>query len=549
LAHSYRVLGLVQFRARKFVKAKKSLNTAIPIFKSLSDKSGLASIYLKIGDIHLRQYSFLKSIESYNKALNFCEQFNCDFKDIILLNLSNLYIKIEYFENAIEHLKLVRENFRRDKNAYNHIIADINLSSALIHLGKSDEAVGVLNEALSIANPLKMDYLKCYIYTNFIEIFLKKNKITTAQVYYKILHKKYVNFKFKDIKVFVLFTKAKILFAKKKFRKVVNILTPLYKNSIRLNDSYSMRNLLEFLYKAHKELGNKGKTLKYFELYHEQVLNILEVNKYVLKSRSYEFANKEKEFYNELKISNEQKFTLKKLVDERTQKLTVKNNELSQFAHSVSHDIKGPILNCIGFANIIEGCAKSHNFQKLPNYIEAMKKSANLSLQIINDTLEFTKIDDGNNKEEVKINLIQIINDITINISGLYKNKKRIIRIENVLPELNGHKTYYYLLFKNIIENGLKYNTSKIARVTVSYQKTQMHHIKIIDNGIGIKKQHQELIFLMYKRYDEGKISSGTGLGLAICKKIVEKLNGKIWVDSLIGKGSTFNITLPIENG
>jgi light-regulated signal transduction histidine kinase (bacteriophytochrome) len=101
-------------------------------------------------------------------------------------------------------------------------------------------------------------------------------------------------------------------------------------------------------------------------------------------------------------------------------------------------------------------------------------------------------------------------------------------------------------LFLNLIQNGIKYNKSEVPQVDIDFVEDDFNFIfSISDNGIGIDEKYKEQIFVVFKRLHTQQEYEGTGIGLSICKKIVENLNGKIWIDSTVGEGSTFFISLP----
>jgi light-regulated signal transduction histidine kinase (bacteriophytochrome) len=106
--------------------------------------------------------------------------------------------------------------------------------------------------------------------------------------------------------------------------------------------------------------------------------------------------------------------------------------------------------------------------------------------------------------------------------------------------------TQFTQLFQNLIGNAIKFRNDKQPKVHISAQRQDyVWQFYVSDNGIGIAPQHQDQIFGMFKRLHGRGSYPGTGIGLAICQKIVERHGGRIWVESEIGKGSTFCFTLP----
>jgi light-regulated signal transduction histidine kinase (bacteriophytochrome) len=123
------------------------------------------------------------------------------------------------------------------------------------------------------------------------------------------------------------------------------------------------------------------------------------------------------------------------------------------------------------------------------------------------------------------------------------RNVKIIIK---KLPIIHAPSSHIQDLFLNLLQNAIKYNKSSIPTININYKSTEKSHvISIKDNGIGIDKKFYNDVFFVFKRLHTKNEYDGTGIGLAICKKIVEQNKGQIWVESELGKGSTFYISFP----
>ncbi len=230
-------------------------------------------------------------------------------------------------------------------------------------------------------------------------------------------------------------------------------------------------------------------------------------------------------------------------VEAKNDELLKVNIELERFAYVVSHDLKAPVRNILAFINIIERELETVKCENIQEYFFFVKKASNTINTLITETLEYSML----NKKSIKIQ--------EVNITEIIDNIKDLLIIEddnyNVeidypnLPVLNANKAMMHKLFQNFIENGIKYNVNKEKKISINFnEEKDFYSFEVKDNGIGISNENCEKIFDMYTRLHNNSEYDGTGIGLAICKKIVNIHNGRIFVDSKKGEGSTFKFSL-----
>ena len=245
-----------------------------------------------------------------------------------------------------------------------------------------------------------------------------------------------------------------------------------------------------------------------------------------------------KESENQLNLLNEN------LINQ-TQKLNISNEELEQFAYVASHDLQEPLRMVTSFLTLIEKKYHDKLDDKGLQYINFAVEGAKNMRQIILDLLNFSRIADNQDAYQY-IDLSDIIKDVCSLQSKLINEKRAQINFEN-LPSIYSTRHYLIQLFQNLISNALKYSTEERAvQIDISSKSLKSHYlISVKDNGIGIEEEYFDKIFIIFQRLHTKEQFQGNGMGLAITKKIVEKLNGKIWVESEHGKGSTFYIQIP----
>lgn len=236
---------------------------------------------------------------------------------------------------------------------------------------------------------------------------------------------------------------------------------------------------------------------------------------------------------------------LNKKLQTQTNALIKSNKELEQFAYIASHDLQEPLRMVTSFLTQLE--KKYHNEldERGKQYINFAVDGAHRMRNIILDILEYSKL--SKNKEEKEtINLNTIIEDACKMNNEKIQDTGAIISYAN-LPSIISCKMPLIQIFHNLIGNALKYqkeNTPPIINIKVTeYEKKWLFKIK--DNGIGIENEYLEKIFVIFQRLHTKNEYSGNGVGLAIVKKLIENLNGTIWVESELDKGSTFYFTLP----
>ncbi|MEZ4934691.1 MAG: ATP-binding protein [Saprospiraceae bacterium] len=215
------------------------------------------------------------------------------------------------------------------------------------------------------------------------------------------------------------------------------------------------------------------------------------------------------------------------------------------FNHIISHDLKEPLRNIVSFSSLALRKLQKMEDPDLTEYINFIKKSALQLNTLVDDVRQFSSIGrKAPEQKPVDLNVLldNVIETLTLNIEQ--KNAK--VTTPSALPTINSHPSLLFILYKNIIENGLKYNRSDNPQVDVSFSEDSTSYIFTIkDNGIGIPIENKGEVFEMFKRLHSKSEFSGTGMGLSICKKIAEKLGGHIDIAETSNQGTTFQVKIP----
>ncbi|MFP5041705.1 PAS domain S-box protein [Parasediminibacterium sp. JCM 36343] len=224
--------------------------------------------------------------------------------------------------------------------------------------------------------------------------------------------------------------------------------------------------------------------------------------------------------------------------------LTAKNIELERFTHVASHDLKEPLRMVSSFMKLLEKKFGNVLGETGKQYIDFAIDGAERMRGIITDLLSYSQAGDSTQKVE-DVDMNKVMEEVTILFDNESYQSEAEISIEH-LPIIKAGKIPMTQLMQNLIGNSIKYKRDIKAEILVSAEENEAEWIfSVKDNGIGISAEDTEKVFVMFQRLPTKNKISGTGIGLASCKKIVESYNGRIWVTSELGVGSTFKFSIP----
>lgn len=226
-----------------------------------------------------------------------------------------------------------------------------------------------------------------------------------------------------------------------------------------------------------------------------------------------------------------------------SEELLRSNKELENFAYIASHDLKEPLRMVSSFTGLLAKQYGPKLDERAQEYIFFAKDGARRMYDLLDGLLEYSRIH-TKGKEFTGVDLNLVMDSVIKNLSLIIQERSAVIRFEN-LPVVFADESQMILLFQNLISNGIKFNT-EIPEIVISSKSENQHHVfSVKDNGMGIDSQYFEKVFLIFQRLMPRAQYEGTGIGLAICKRIIERHEGKIWIESKPGYGSTFIFTIP----
>ena len=222
------------------------------------------------------------------------------------------------------------------------------------------------------------------------------------------------------------------------------------------------------------------------------------------------------------------------------------NEELERFAYVSSHDLQEPLRMVTLYSQLLERRYKDNFDSDADDFIEYIVEGAQRMRLLIDDLLEYSRVK-SQAAEFNRVNFDQVLDAVLHNLAvSIDENNVNISH--DSLPNIFADKNQMVHVFQNLISNAIKFHGPNSPEINISAQKDgKKWKFKVQDNGIGIKPEHQKQIFEVFKRLHTKEQYPGTGIGLSITQKIIQHHGGKIWVESELGKGTTFFFTIPIN--
>jgi light-regulated signal transduction histidine kinase (bacteriophytochrome) len=220
------------------------------------------------------------------------------------------------------------------------------------------------------------------------------------------------------------------------------------------------------------------------------------------------------------------------------------NRELEQFASVTSHDLQEPLRVVVGFIDLLQRRLGEGLDATVKEYLSFIVDGAQQMQAMIRDLLEYSRLG-KDQPEPAPVNLEDPLERALYNCrAGIEESGARVTH--DPMPMVLGDRPQLTRLFQNLIGNAMKFRREATPEIHIGASEGgEGWLISVRDNGIGIDSRFAERLFSVFQRLHPRDRYPGTGIGLAICKKIVEQSGGRIWLESEVGKGTTFFFTLP----
>ncbi len=444
-----------------------------------------------------------------------------------LMYSNNLVLAAKYFTKALKNI--IKEEEEGTYHFSNQIAGNIyalNYVLCLIKMSKLDKAKKIFDGVDGISD-LPSGHHSFYLFVECLlnfEAYKEKDFLAVIQnVKHELSADKKNNYVI-EFNEFLLENSVEYL----GLEMQLEMLTQNYKISKKVNNTAVTRACLVKLIHFYKAANDTVLELQYLR----ELLALDSADKHIFNDKLVNtYLVEFSELFRELRNINKQ--------------ISIKKKEFEEITYILSHDLKTPLRTINSFSQLLERDVEKEQYDNLGEYLSLIKNSSKNLYQLIEDVNVLHNIEKYNGMQ-VAVDLNEVLKLVASNLKELTIAKNAKVLFEDKLPVVRGAATHFTILFQNLVENGLKYNESKLPRVKVLSEIKKEHIIiHFVDNGIGIDADYFEQIFKFFKRLHTKTSYEGTGFGLGICKKIANNYQGEIKVVSEKGKGSVFSLVLP----
>jgi len=548
LAKSYSQLGLYYMVIGEMDKAAVYSKMALIIFTKLRDEKGiadakysLAGVYYKTNLYHLGLISFIDALKIYQKVGDYYNQSRTEKSlGTIYGYIGDQSKALKSYNSAIKNARKIND-FNLESNAYNNISGILakkgKLKFAMAFINRSIEQKKITNDIRGMAYALYGKgkvcfYLKEYekaekLYFEALKIHNETGENTGRAMTYTKLGELYYAKNDLDLALETAFTGLEIATSLK-----------LAMSTIKL------KKLVYLIYKAKNE---HELALDYFERYQKEKETV--INSQTLKViENYELISKMEVLKNETKLHKEKQLLLEKKNQDEAKAIKMRQDFLS----IMSHEIRTPLNAITSIVELLNDEISGEGKELLGS----LKFASSNLIKIVNDVLDFTKLDSNKSKLEIApVQLAKLAKSI-VSVYDIQAEEKGLsLKLSCSIPNQNSYdldETKLTQVLNNLISNAIKFTDKGSVELKINEIKSTPRKDTILfevnDSGEGISKENLDEIFESFSQVKPILIrkQGGTGLGLAIVKKIIELHNSKIKVKSIVGKGTTFYFKLKV---
>lgn len=529
----YNHMGACYWILGEYEDGLQELSKAFEIAKEIEDETLEAKVLNNFGRIYRDLGDIANALKNFEESMSLNERLNNEINlSINLINISTLYYDLNDYDTALEYAQRTLPIFEKHRDAHKQVHIYNALGNIYFKQELYPEAELYFEKIIETGRTNILYRAMAKI--GLGKVYYSKGNVNAAKEYLEMGLKGAIASHSFENEIVAYFYLAKLAMKQQEPMQALEYARKGYSLADeyqRRHDLLSYHEILSQIYDRMGQVQDAYQHLKTYEKLKEQIFQQATLNK-----------------LRNLQIKNQVLYAKKeKEVAEKTAMLK------QQFMANMSHEIRTPLNAIVGLVNLLLN--KSPNAEQA-RYLEAIKKSSDNLLVIINDILDLSKIEAG------KIILEKIPFELGAALEGIYntlflraEEKKISFSVVTDFQEkifLLGDPTRLSQILINLLGNSLKFTEKGSVTLKVSTRQAENQcHITfdVIDTGIGIAEDYVNQIFESFTQAgtDTARKYGGTGLGLTISRQLVELMHGTIRVKSKLGEGTTFTVEIPFE--
>lgn len=569
-------------------KGVKTLQKSIQIGNNVLPKQDQIHILKRIAEVLLTMGKYEEAYSYRLEVLKMFEELN-DHEGVYatLYNIGSIFFYQENLPQALSHYqKSHQQAYLAQDSAflYRNLAA---IGSVYGEMGDNDKSLNYNLKSLEMAEKLSLDmgiaYAAHNVGLNYEILNLPEKALTYFEQALQLMRKMGDKFGVANC----LQAISAIHSRNQDYAKAIDYLNQALEINQQIGDRSRIREMYLDISKAHFDAGNAVKAYEVQKSYIELRDSLIKedaMQQMANLKQTYELEKKESEKQIAIMKSEQQveqiyryaflvglgflllvawlfysryqeQTAMNKLLAQKNEEIQLQNNklatsnrELEQFAYIASHDLKEPLRNIGGFTSLLERRYLNESDEDARDFMKFISSSVTHMHKLLTDLLAYSRIGMQENAEEEEyLPLKEVVQQVCGNYrTAIQENDVDIIIGD--LPTIQGNRIQMIQLFQNLIGNAIKFRGEEKPEIHIrSAENTKEYILSVKDNGIGMEQEYTDKIFIIFQRLHNRTKYEGTGIGLAICKKIVEQHEGRIWVESQSGEGSTFYFAIPKE--
>jgi signal transduction histidine kinase/Tfp pilus assembly protein PilF len=527
LANTLQITGNLFYKQRQFNQALEKYTEALVLREKIGDKISIAASLKSLGNVYLELGDKTKSLIYLKESLRLRDEMG-DARGVneMLNEIGNYYQSISDYDLALDYFLQTIKLSQKTSDKFLFALASRKAGELFIKQGKLNEGLELINNSLEIGQEIgNLEMIKNAYYALFQHYnkYGNKDKALTNYINYSLI---------KD-SIFAKVNDQRILETQMKF-EVEKTQTELSRIENEFKELTNEKKIRDLELQKQKNLRNLMIIISLLSL----ISIILILRQFLLKRKTNRIL---KEKITEIDRSN-------KLLRDSESSLKVLNATKDKFFSIIAHDIKNPFNALYSLTDFVSKNFDSYTPAELKNYFDLIHSSAEELLELLENLLHWSRTQRG----KIEFNPVNLnLNDKVQSIMSLQKmsaDKKNIKIVSSIEPSLyiSADEDMLNTILRNLISNAIKFSYPGGVIIIMAEKSSDHTIISVVDSGVGISDEDKEKLFRIDIHYSTTGTSEeiGSGLGLILCREFVEKHNGRIWVESELGKGSTFKFTI-----